>query len=204
MAESTEYTTPKKDTVQDEPPHIAEQTHLNLLKQSTLAVGNFAFTVPTEAKTPVTVTGALFQKEHRPSAGSDEERHLILAICANLKSTYELLTVSSKDPNMLKTIYSLLKLITTTKNHFIKFDLSDPFLLVHPMAKPNTHALKLKMAGVPTTTDLWTEYHLVSADEVAASCTYYHLYGDPSTNIDRTLRWSYRYFEKNVETPLFN
>ena len=86
MAESTEYTTPKKATVhdQDDPPPTAEQTRFNLLKQSTLAVGNFAFTVPTEAKTPVTVTGALFQKEHRPSAGSDEERHLILAICTDL------------------------------------------------------------------------------------------------------------------------
>ena len=210
MADSTDtdanaFETPFKGGA----PPTAEQIRVNLLNKEQqspklLSVGNFSFTVPTKAKAPVVVTGALFQKEHRPSAGSDEERHLILAICADLNSTYELLTTSSKDPNMLKTTYSLSKLITTTKNHFIKFDLSDPFLLVHPMAKPNTHALKLKSATVPITTDLWTEYHRVSVDEVAASCTYYHLYGDVATNIDTTLRWSYRYFEKNVETTLFN
>jgi len=209
MADSTDtdanasFETPLKGA-----PPTAEQTRVNLLNKeqqsAKLAVGNFSFTVPTKEKTPITVTGALYKKENRPIAGSDEERHLILGICADLKSTYELLTTSSKDPNMLKTTYSLSKLITTTNNHFIKFDLSDPFLLVHPMAKPNTHALKLKSATVPITTDLWTEYHRVSVDKVAASCTYYHLYGDVATNIDTTLRWSYRYFEKNVETTLFN
>jgi len=198
------FATPLKVVNDDPPPPTAEQTRLNILKASTLDVGNFSFIVPTKAKPPVVVTGALFKKEHRPAEGSDEERHLILAICADLKSSYELLTTSSKDPNMLKTTYSLSKLITNTKNHFTKFDLADPFLLVHPMAKPNTHALKLKSAGVPITTDLWSEFHRVTADDVAASCTYYHLYGDPSTNVDRTLRWSYRYFEKNVETTLFN
>ena len=192
-------------TLPNLPPPPTQQEHRrNMQQQAKLAVGNFSFTVPTKEKTPITVTGALYKKENRPIAGSDEERHLILGICADLKSTYELLTTSSKDPNMLKTTYSLSKLITTTKNHFIKFDLSDPFLLVHPMAKPNTHALKLKSANNPITTDLWTEFHRVSANEVAASCTYYYLYGDSTTNIDRTLHWSYRYFEKNVETSLFN
>ena len=207
MADSNpdSFATPAKAASDEPPPPTAEQTRLNLLKLTpTLDVGNFSFIVPTKAKTSVLVTGALFKKEHRPAEGSEDERHLILAICADLKSTYELLTTSSKDPNMLKTTYSLSKLITNTKNHFIKYDLADPFLLVYPMAKPNTHALKLKSIGVPTTTDLWTEFHRVTADDVAASCTYYHLYGDSSTNIDRTLRWSYRYFEKNVETTLFN
>ena len=197
------------------PPPTAEQTKLNLLLTQTTtstssptihSVGNFSFTVPTKAKTPVVVTGALFKKEHRPAEGSDEERRLILAICADIKSTYELLTTSKNNPNMLKTIYSLSKLITNTKNHFIKFDLADPFLLVHPMAGPNGHVLKLKSASDPTpiTTNLWTQYHSISPKVVAASCTYYHLYSDTKTNVDTTLRWSYRYFEKNVETNLFN
>ena len=83
------------------PPPTAEQTRLNLLTQPTTStptihnVGNFSFTVPTKAKPPVVVTGALFKKEHRPAEGSDEERRLILAICADIKSTYELLTTLS-------------------------------------------------------------------------------------------------------------
>ena len=98
MADSTldtdanAFKTPSKDDNNPHPPPTTEQARLNLLNKeqlskqpiekqpSKLAVGNFSFTIPKKANAPVVVTGALFQKEHRPAAGSDEERHLILAI----------------------------------------------------------------------------------------------------------------------------
>ena len=98
--DSDVFNTPAKGEDTNKPSPTAEQTRLNLLAKqqqqqpSKLAVGNFLSTVPTIEKAHVVVTGALFQKEHSPTAGSDEERHLILAICADLKSIYELLTTS--------------------------------------------------------------------------------------------------------------
>ena len=167
-------------------------------------VGNFSFKVPIKAIAPVVATGALYKKESRPKAGSDEERHLIVAICVDTKSPYRLLSTSKTDPNMLKTTYSLTKLITLTKNHLTKYDLADPWRLVFPMASPNAHALVLNPHGKPQTSDLWTDYHRVTPKQVAASCTFYYTYGDDQhTNIISTLQWSYRHFEKNVESNLF-
>ena len=83
--DSDAFKTPAKGDDRTNPPPTAEQTKQLLRNKqqqqpSKLAVGNFSFTAPSKAKAPVIVTGALFQKEHRPTAGSDEERHLILAI----------------------------------------------------------------------------------------------------------------------------
>ena len=151
-------------------------------------IGDFSFTIPTTPKPAVLATGALYKKESRPSTGSDEERHLIAAICADSKSHYKLLTVSKNDPDMLKTTYSLTKLINLTKNHFTKYDLANPFRLVYPMASPNEHVLKLDISGKPRTSDLWTNYHHLTAKEVADSCTYYYTYGnDNVTHVISTL-----------------
>ena len=174
------------------------------LGPSTLSVGNFSFAVPTKAKVAVVVTGALFKKESRPTTGSDEERHLIAAICSDTKSKYALLSTSKTDPNMLQTTYSLTKLTNLTKKHLVKFDLSDPWCLVFPMAYPNAHALQLDSPTSPRTADLWTDYHRVTPQQVVSSCTYYYTYGDDSTtSIISTLQWSYRYFERNVKANLF-
>ena len=72
------------------------------------------------------------------------------------------------------------------------------------MASLNDHALELASTGSPLSKEIWTDYHRVTPSEVARSCTYYFTYGDDQKNrIITTFQWSYRHFERNVESALY-
>ena len=59
---------------------------------------------------------------------------------------------------MLTTAYSPNKLITRTKNYMLKYDVVDHFIIVEPIAAPNSHTLILDQSKHGTgskTTNLW-------------------------------------------------
>ena len=130
-------------------------------------------------------------------------------IKAKQQEPFKLVNVSSNDPAKMVNNFSLSKSIKELTRNSYKFDIDACYKIVYPVLDPDgniTFELKTEN-GIPTTTNLLTDYVGVTTLQVVHSSQYYNRYSHDRSQIagdSGDLNLSLLYFEKNVEASLYS
>ena len=128
---------------------------------------------------------------------------------AKQQEPFKLVNVSSNDPAKMVNNFSLSKSIKELTRNSFKFDIDACYKIVYPtLDQDGQITFDLKgVNGVPTTTNLLTNYVGVTTLQVVHSSQYYNRYYHDNSQIagdSGDLNLSLLYFEKNVEASLYS
>ena len=135
----------------------------------------------------------------------------VTLVKAKQQEPFKLVNISSNDPAKMLNNFSLSKSIKELTRNSYKFDIDACYKIVYPVLDSDgniTFTLKTEgIGGVPTTTNLLTNYVGVTTLQVVHSSQYYNRYSHDRSQIagdSGDLNLSLLYFEKNVEASLYS
>ena len=146
----------------------------------TIGTLSFAVDVTSPQENTIVQVGRLYQKETRPTVGSQEEKDLIAAVTANQQyDKYQMINVSVKDTGNLKNNLSITKRLQMTHDCWERYDLLNLCNIVFPTSPGSANLEKETDSNgkqVVKFRDLFTFHRRLSIAKVAESCSYYQRY----------------------------
>ena len=158
-----------------------------------------------------TTTQAMWTKKERSKLTGKDRIDFIARIQAKQQQPFHAITISKTDPEKLTNTHSISKLLEEHRRNMEKYDLLEAYTIVVPKigsfepANPNYGQLQTRTGtSEPITYDLHTDYLRLSVREVAESTKWYATFAPADRLIREDLLWATSYYEKNVETALYN
>ena len=151
--------------------------------------------------------GVQTPKRVRASFSISQMAAYMAALSANQQDPFKVMNVSVKDKNKCYTNFSLTTQLGILERNLLKADLLAPFHIVYPVLDNNgdiTARLQMEDGTNAKSRYLIKDFLRISVQDVANSCKYLYDYGLRQLQLREDMDYSFHYFEKNVESVLYN
>jgi hypothetical protein len=162
-----------------------------------ITIGGRVINISTTARTHSVGTGPLFKKESRSLLPEDKRNDLFDKATRARSTKFDLVTLTLSEEDKLDDTYSIGIQLAQVKNHFIKYDMDDVFMIVTPYVNVDDET-KLR----PSYTDLFTGYSQLTEEQVARSNAWYNQH-TIEDYYRQNLQLTFEFFENNCTKDLW-
>ena len=166
--------------------------------QASIVVGGE--TILLEASPRVAATqGCRHKKETRAKMSESDLADMLKSATEKMSHKFTMVAPKTDDEESLKEYATLSQLIRATKERHAHYDMMDVFQIVFPTDVANSPDLSITRPS----TDLYTNYLSVTADEVALSCQWYATWPTADT-FGQNLSETFNFFRQNCSMSLYH